>query len=98
MSRCLTIGMVTLKPGNRAAAEAIADQGAPGVAQQPGFESVAFIIDESNNQYGAVAIWESREAAEKADAVLNPGFTQAFGDLLDGPIRTTFYEIYEHKR
>lgn len=98
MPRYLTIGTLTLKPGNRAAAEKIADQGAPGVAQLPGFESITFFLDETRNEYGAVSVWASREAAEGADAVLTPQFTQAFGDLLAGPIETRFYEIHEHQR
>ena len=98
MPRCLTIGTLTLKAGNRPAAEQIADQGSSGMAQLPGFESVSFFLDEAQNVYGAVSFWESREAAEKADLVLNPQFEQAFGDLLEGSIETRFYEIYEHKR
>jgi heme-degrading monooxygenase HmoA len=98
MPRYVTIGLLTLKPGNRAAAEQIADQGAPGVAQLPGYESVTFFLDEAKNVYGAVSFWESREAAEQADAVLTPQFEQAFGDLLEGSIETRIYEVYEHKR
>jgi heme-degrading monooxygenase HmoA len=98
MPRYVTIGQLTLKPGNRPNAEKIADQGAAGVAQQPGFESVTFFLDESRNVYGAVSFWDSREAAEKADAVLTPQFEQAFGDLLQDSIKTDIYEIYEHKR
>jgi heme-degrading monooxygenase HmoA len=98
MPRYMTIGTLTLKPGNRPAAEQIADQGAPGVAEQPGFERVLFFLDEERNVYGAVSVWASREAAEQANAVLTPGFEQAFGDMLEGEITTEVYEIYEHQQ
>ena len=98
MPRYVTIGKLTITPGNRPAAEQIADQGAPAVAGQPGFESVMFYLDEERSEYGAISVWASREAAEQADAALTPQFAQAFGDLMQGSIETHIYEIYEHKR
>lgn len=98
MPRYLTLGLLKLKPGNRPAAEQIADQGAPGMAQQPGFESATFFLDEEQNVYGAVSFWSSRETAEQANTVLTPQFEQAFGGLMDGSIDSRVYEIYEHKR
>jgi heme-degrading monooxygenase HmoA len=95
MPRCLTIGRVQLDPGKRAIAEAVADRGIALVTQQPGCEGVTFFLDEQRNLYCAVSYWASREAAEAADAVLNPGFSQAFGEHLTTPIVTEFYEIYE---
>jgi heme-degrading monooxygenase HmoA len=87
MPRYPVLGLLKLKPGSRPAAEQIADQGAPALARQPGFERVVFFVDEVSNNYGAVSFWDSREAAE-----------QAFGDLLVGPIESRIYEIYEHKQ
>ena len=97
MPRYLTVGTLKTKPGHRPAAEQIADQGAPGMAQQPGFERVVFFLDEARNEYGAVSFWKSRETAEQANTVLTPMFEQAFGDLLEGSLTTAVYEIYEHK-
>jgi heme-degrading monooxygenase HmoA len=97
MPRYITLGMLKLKPGSRAAAEQIADQGAPGVAQQAGFERVVFFLDEERNEYGAVTFWESRETAEQANAILTPQFQQAFGDRMEGDLDSRVYEIYEHK-
>ncbi len=98
MSRHIIVGTLKLKPGNRAAAEQIADQGAPGLAQQSGFESVVFFVDEARNEYGAASVWTSKEAAEQALQVTTPQFEQAFGDLLEGSIENRIYEIYEHKQ
>ncbi|HUY98989.1 MAG TPA: antibiotic biosynthesis monooxygenase [Thermomicrobiaceae bacterium] len=98
MPRYLIVGLVQLKPGSRPAAEQIADQGGAGMAQLPGFESVTFFLDEARSAYGAVSVWDSREAAERADAALTPQFEQAFGDLRDGSIESSIYEIYEHQR
>ncbi len=98
MPRYMTYGTLTLKPGSRPMAERIADQGAPSMAQQPGFQQVMFFLDEDRNEYGAVTVWNSREDAERANEVLTPQFEQAFGDLLMSPIRTQVFEIYEHKQ
>jgi heme-degrading monooxygenase HmoA len=95
MPRYVTIGTLTLSPGMRALAEGIADQGESTFRQMPGNISVTFFLNEETNVYGAVSIWESREAAEQADAALTPPFEQAFGDALQGNITTNIYEIYE---
>ena len=95
MPRCLTISTLTLDAGKRPFAEGVADQGVAFVQQQPGFQQNIFFIDESRDLYGAVGVWDSREAAEAADAVLRPGFVQAFGEHLKGQITTAFYELYE---
>ena len=50
-----------------------------------GFESVTFFLDEDRSLYGAVSIWESREAADAADTASTPQFTEAIGELADGP-------------
>ncbi|HEX5165834.1 MAG TPA: antibiotic biosynthesis monooxygenase [Thermomicrobiales bacterium] len=97
MPRYMTIGKLMMTPGHRPVAEGIADQGAPGMATMPGFQSVTFFLDEERSEYGAVSVWDSREAAEQADAALTPEFEKAFGDLLQGSITTQIYEIYEHK-
>jgi heme-degrading monooxygenase HmoA len=94
MPQYVTIGTLTLNPGQRAQAEAIADQGYPGVAQLPGFVQLTFFLNEERNEYGAVTIWATREDAEAADALLTPQFTQAFGDLATSPIDSRIYEVY----
>jgi heme-degrading monooxygenase HmoA len=66
MPRYLVIGKVTLAPGSRPMAEQVADQGGQGFAQFPGFEEAIFFLDEERNEYGAISIWESREAAERS--------------------------------
>jgi heme-degrading monooxygenase HmoA len=95
MARCLTIARLTLDPGKRPFAEGVADQGVAFVQQQPGFQQVIFFIDESKDLYGAVSVWDSREAAEAADKVLTPGFAEAFGEHLKGEITAEYFEIYE---
>lgn len=95
MPRYLTIATLTLDAGKRSVAEGVADQGVAFVQQQPGFQQVIFFLDELKGLYGAVSVWDSREAAEEADTVLTPGFAQAFGEHLKGEISAEYYEIYE---
>ncbi len=87
MARHMIIGTVKVQSGNRPAMENVADQGGAGLAQIPGFESVTFYLDEERSVYGAISIWESREAAEAAEAASTPLFTAAIGDLAEGPSR-----------
>ena len=98
MARYATLGLLKLTPGMRALAEGVADQGVASIEQLPGFVSVTFFLDEARNEYGAFTIWESREAADNANAALTPPFEQAFGEHLQGRIETVVYEIYEPKR
>ena len=98
MPRYLVIGKVTLAPGSRPMAEKVADQGGQGFVQLPGFQDAIFFLDEGRNEYGAISIWESREAAERSDQAMTPQFRQALGDALQGEIETRIYEIYEHQR
>lgn len=97
MPRYVNIGFVNLKPGSRALAEGVADQGAGAFAQVPGFQSVTFFLDEERSVYGAVSFWDSKASAEASEGMLNPGFTAAFGDSLLGEINVQVYEVYEPK-
>jgi heme-degrading monooxygenase HmoA len=98
MPRYLLYGKVTLSPGSRPIAEQTADQGSKGLAQLPGYQDVVFFLDEERSEYGALSIWESREAAERADSETTPQFQQALAERAQGPIETRVYEIYEHQR
>lgn len=98
MPRYLILGKVTLSPGSRPMAERVADQGGQGFAQLPGFQEATFFLDEERNEYGALSVWESREAAERAVEATTPQFRQALADGLQGEIETQVYEIYEHQR
>jgi heme-degrading monooxygenase HmoA len=98
MPRYLVIGKVTLAPGSRPLAEGVADQGGQGFAQLPGYQDATFFLDEARNEYGALSVWESREAAERSVEATTPQFRQALGEALQGEIETRVYEIYEHQR
>ncbi len=98
MPRYVVIGKVALAPGSRPMAEKVADQGGQGFVQFPGFQEAIFFLDEERNEYGAISIWESREAAERSEQAMTPQFAQALGDTRQGEIETRFYEIYEHQR
>jgi heme-degrading monooxygenase HmoA len=97
MARHIIIGSVKVKSGNRPAMENVADEGGAGLAQVPGFVGVTFYLDEERSVYGLISTWESREAAEAAEAASTPLFTAAIGDLAEGPIESNIYEVYEHQ-
>lgn len=89
----------TLKPGNRALAEQIGDQAAVRLSKLPGIVpgSIVFFLDDEDNSFGAISLWESREAAVKAGEAMEAGTIQALGDARDSELEATIYEVYEPK-
>ncbi len=87
--------MFTMGPGKRAVAEKMADQFLGAMQGLKGFKGSTFIVDEAVGEYGALSLWESKEALEAALETLTPGLQQALEGIVQGPpIRRTF-EVYE---
>lgn len=99
MSRTFRMVKATLKPGNRALAEEIVDQAAVRLSKLPGLVpgSAVFFLDDEDRTFGAVSLWESREAAVKAGEMMGSETIQALGDALDGELEASIYEVYEPK-
>jgi hypothetical protein len=62
---------------------------------QKGFRHVFIIGDETSGEYGSFSVWESKEDAEAANAVIGPRLQQALTDLLQGPPDRWFFEVLE---
>ena len=89
--------MLTLEPGMRSTGEKLADQFAPALRSLKGFKSVTFFGDEMVGEYASLSLWESKEDAESASAVIGPKLEQAVSGVIKGqPIRR-FFEVYEPK-
>ena len=91
------LSMITLGPGTRSAAEKLADQFAPALKTLKGFKRVTFLGDEIVGEYGSLSLWESKEDAEAAGAVIGPQVEQAVSSIVKEPPTRRFFEVYEPK-
>jgi len=89
--------MLTLGPGTRSTAEKIADQFAPALRAMQGFKTITFFGDETTGDYGSLTLWETKEDAEAAAAVMRPKLEQAVSGIAKAPPTRRFFEVYETK-
>ncbi len=89
--------MLSLGPGTRSTAEKLADQFAPALRSLKGFKRVTFLGDETVGEYGSLSLWESKEDAEAAGAVMGPQLEQAVSGIAKGPPTRRLFEVYEPK-
>jgi heme-degrading monooxygenase HmoA len=82
-------------PGQRATIEQLVDQFDPLYRAQTGFQNLFIIGDDCTGEYGSFSVWESREAADAANAVIAPQLQQALTDKLQGPPSRWFFEVLE---
>ncbi len=84
-------------PGMRATIEQIVDQFDRLYRSQTGFKNLFIIGDDSTGEYGSFSVWESRDEADAANAVIAPQLQQALTGKLQGPPSRWFFEILEPK-
>lgn len=92
-----SLSVVKLGPGMRSAAEKMANQFAPALRALKGFKRVTFFGDETVGEYGSLSLWESKEDAEAAAAVIGPKLQQAVSGMAKEPPTRRFFEVYEPK-
>lgn len=89
--------MFTMPPGKRPEMEQLADRMLPMMKQMSGYVSIMFVVDEETNEYGGIALWETKEDAETASSQTTPKMDEAVGGIAIGPIRRSIYEVYDSK-
>ena len=87
--------MFNMPPGARPKMEELADKMVVAMRQMPGFVSVTFVIDEETNEYGGLALWETKENAEAAMQQTGAKLDEALAGKTIGPLRRDLYEVYE---
>jgi heme-degrading monooxygenase HmoA len=85
-------------PGKHSSIEALVDEFDDIYRTQKGFRHVFIIGDEASGEYGSFSVWESKEDAEAANAVIAPRLQQALSGLLQGPPERWVFEVLEPKR
>ena len=74
-----------IQPGKQAAAQAVADDIAPLIKQQPGCQSVAVFADDEG-ECGIFVLWDSEENANKAAQIVRPQLEQRLaGNVKSAP-------------
>jgi heme-degrading monooxygenase HmoA len=90
-----TMTMFTMPPGMREKMEQLADKMIIGMRQMPGFVSITFLRNEEINEYGGLALWESKENAEEAMSQTGQQLDEALSGKAIGPLRRSMFEVYE---
>lgn len=70
--------------GKRSTIEKLVGEFDPLYRAQKGFRHVFVIGDDATGEYGSFSVWESKEDAEAANAVIAPQLQQALTGLLQG--------------
>ena len=83
--------------GVRSAGEKIADQFAPMYKTMKGHKSSTFFANYETGECGSLSLWESKEDAEAASAIMRPKLMEAAGGILKGPPTIKTFELYEPK-
>ena len=87
----------TLGPGARSTAEKLADEFVPIIRAQQGCHTCNFISDDENGDYGIVVLWDSKEDANAATAIISPRLQPALAEVVKAPPSIRLYEVYEPK-
>ena len=87
----------TFGAGKHSAAEDLADELVPAIGALKGCSSVTFFGDATDGEYGLVVMWESREDADAAAAVIGPRLQQGLAGNVQGPPDIRLFEVIEPK-
>lgn len=81
------------RPGSHAAAQAVADELAPLIAEQPGCQKVTVFGDEESGEYGVVVFWDTDEQAHAAAPLMRPKLDAHLAGHLTGPPDTRLFRV-----
>jgi quinol monooxygenase YgiN len=84
-----------LGPGEGSTIRALAEEFHPLYRAQSGFEQLYVLGDEVGGEYGSFSVWESKDDAEAANAVIAPQLQRALAGRLQGPANRWFFEAVE---
>jgi len=91
------LSIITIGPEMRSTAENIAEKSFSTLKTLKGFKSVTFFGDVTGGEYGSLSLWESKEDAEAATAVMGSKTEQAVSGIVKAPPTLRLYEVYEPK-
>ena len=62
---------------------------------QPGFNELYVLGNQVSGEYGSFSVWESKDDAEAADAMIAPQLQQALAGRLQGAPTRWFFDVVE---
>lgn len=71
--------------GHRLTIERLLDEFDPPYRVKKGFRDLSIIGDGTSGEYGSSSVWDSKDDAEAANAVIAPRLQEALKGLLQGP-------------
>ena len=80
-------------PGKHAAAQGMASELVPAISDQKGCKGVTFFGDESDGEYGIFVLWETKEDADAASAVIRPRLQQGLTGNAQGPPDIRLFDV-----
>ena len=92
-----SLSTFNLGPGMRPAGEKLADQAAQLIKNLKGFKEATFFADSEVGEYMSLIIWESKEDADAAQAIMAPKTQEAAGSILKAPPTRKVFEVYKPK-
>jgi heme-degrading monooxygenase HmoA len=84
----------SLPSGERAVAQAVADQLAPQIAEQPGCHGVTVFGAERDGDYGIFVLWETQDDADSAARVIRPVLDKHLSGKVTQPPETRLFEVF----
>ena len=85
------LSVITTGPDMRPQLQQLADHLAEDLRTAPGFRGVTFLMGERPGEFGSFSLWDSKEEAEAAGAVIRPHIAQSFTGL----VFPWLFEVYE---
>jgi quinol monooxygenase YgiN len=83
----------SLGPGKRDVAQALADDIAPLISQQPGCGGVTVFGDENDGEYGLFVLWDTEEHADAAAKVVRPKLDEHLSPHVKGPPDARLFKV-----
>ncbi len=89
--------LFTVKPGMRERMEKLGDQILVAMGQMKGFKGLTCLMDPDTNEYGGIALWDTKEDALASMNLTGPKLEEALSDVLIGSLNRRVFEVYEPK-
>jgi heme-degrading monooxygenase HmoA len=84
----------SLEPGNGPTTIRLANEHDPIIRRLPGFESLAWLHDDTTGRYGSFSVWQTRKDAEAVSGVAALQVKDALKGSMKGRPSVAIYEIY----
>ena len=82
-------------PGTKDTADGMVGRFSDALSAFPGLIKVYFMADYETGTYTSLALWETREAGEKAFQAVNPKLQEALQGLVEEPPYSQYFEVIE---